>query len=145
MGRYGVRIIRASNGRRHRRDGTRMGRIVDGPVRAALAVAVLPEEAEGALVLAAEHGFIANEQGEDVAGVGQPPDGLGLALACREAPGVDFGSDDVVDEVGLDAADAAQAPLGVGHFHDEVGFGGALGVELGEVGVAEGDEVVGGL
>lgn len=107
---------------------------------AAPAVAVFPQQAEGALVLASEHDLVALEEDENGGVVGEAAEGFGLALAGGETEGVEFSFDEVLDEVGFHATDAAEAPLGVGHLHDEVGFGGPLGLVLGEVGVAEGDE-----
>lgn len=105
------------------------------------AVAVLPQESEGALVLAAEHDFVALEKEEDVGGVGEGAEGFRLNFAGGKPPGGEIAGDEFLDEVGFHATDAAEAVLGVGHFHDEVHFGRTLGRVLGEVGVAKGDEV----
>jgi hypothetical protein len=110
----------------------------------ALAVAVFPEHAQGALVLAAEHHFVALQQVQGARGVGQRAERLGLHFAVRQAARGQFARDEDLDQVGFHAADAAEAELGVGHFHDEVHFGGRLGLILIDVGVAEGDEVFGG-
>ena len=107
----------------------------------ALAVAVFPKHAQGALVLAAEHHFVALQQVQGVRGVGQRAERLGLHFAVRQAARGQLARDQDLDEVGFHAADAAEAELGVGHFHDEVHFGGGLGLILVDVGVAEGDEV----
>lgn len=107
------------------------------------AVAELPEHAQGALVLALEHRLVALEELEDVGGVGEGTKGLGLDFAGGEAAGGQVAGDEGLDEVGFDAAEAAEAELGVGHLHDEVGFGGALRGVFGEVGVAEGDKFLG--
>jgi len=109
---------------------------------AAEAVAVLPQMAEGALVLAAEHDLVALEELEDAGGVGEGADGFGLDFAVGEAGGADVAGDELLDKIGFHAADAAEAVLGVGHLHDEVHLGGAFGLVFGEVGVAEGDVVV---
>lgn len=107
------------------------------------AVAELPEHAQGALVLALEHRLVALEELEDVGRVGEGTEGLGLDFAGGEAAGGQVAGDEGLDEVGFDAAEAAEAELGVGHLHDEVGFGGALWGVFGEVGVAEGDKFLG--
>jgi hypothetical protein len=107
----------------------------------ALAVAVFPKHSQGALVLAAEHHLVALQEVQGVGGVGQRAEGLGLHFAVGQAARGQLAGDEDLEEVGFEAADAAEAELGVGHFHDKVHFGGGLGLILVDVGVAEGDEV----
>lgn len=116
-----------------------------GGGEAALAVAVLPKEAQGAFVLAAEHDLVTLQELERIGFVGEGAEGLGLDFAVGEAGADDVAGDEFLDQVGFYAADAPEAVLGVGHLHDEVHFGWALRVVLGDVGVAEGDEFFRGL
>jgi hypothetical protein len=102
---------------------------------------VVPQHPQGALVLAAEHHFVALQKMQRVRGVGQRAERLGLHFAVRQAARGQLARDQDLDRVGFHAADAAETELGVGHFHHEVHFGGGLGLILVDVGVAEGDEV----
>lgn len=116
------------------------GRLPGG--EAALAVAVLPKEAQGAFVLAAEHDLVTLEELERGGFVGEGAEGLGLDFAVGEAGGDDVAGDEFLDEVGFHAADAPEAVLGVGHLHDEVHFGWALRIVFGDVGVTKGDKLI---
>ena len=75
------------------------------------------------------------EEGVGV-GVGQPGEGGGEGLDGGERViGVFLGVFDVLDvELGLDYGEALEAPFGGDHFVDQVEFGGAVGLELIEVG-----------
>lgn len=109
------------------------------------AVAVFPEGAEGAFVLAAEHDLVALEEVQDVGGIGQGAEGFGLDFAVGEAADGEVAGDEFLDEIRFHTADAAEAVLGIGHLHHEMHFGRSGGLVFGDVGVAEGDEFFGGL
>jgi hypothetical protein len=102
---------------------------------------VFPKHPQCPLVLAAEHHFVALQQLQGAGGVGQRTERLGLHFAVRQAARGQLARDQDLDQVGFHAADAAEAELGVGHFHHTVHFGGRLGLIFVDVGVAEGDEV----
>ena len=109
---------------------------------------------EGAVMGAIEGAFVADQQGQAVALVGQLLERKGQAVNgfhVGEAVLFDVGVDlvgtaehFVVQEHGFDGADAAQAPAGDGHGLDQLHFDAGLGSELVEIGIEEGLEVFAG-
>ena len=102
----------------------------------------LEESTEGARIGAGVAGLHAVEDIERAA-VGETFEGVGEGLIGGER--VVGALLDVIDgcgeELGFDAGDPVEAPLGGDHFMDEVEFDGAVGVELEDVGVEEGVEL----
>jgi hypothetical protein len=108
------------------------------------------EGLQSAVVGALEVGLVPIESGEDAGFAAEGAEGegdAGVVVADLELL-ADVGflaGDFVVAEGGLDGGGAVQAPTGGDEFPDEVELEGGFGLELGEVGVAEGAEVVLGL
>jgi hypothetical protein len=98
---------------------------------------------------AAEAGLVAAEAGEDAGSVIEGAVGEGVAdvrAAGFELLEVGFAADDFdFEEGGLVGPDAVEAPAGGDELFDEVGFVGIAGLEVEQVHVAEGEEVVLGL
>ena len=104
----------------------------------------LDQGAEGARVGPFQAGFDALEERVGI-GVGQPGEGGGEGLdGAERVVRVVVGVFDVLDvELGLDESEALKTPFGGDHFVDQVDFGGAVGLELIEVGDEELLEFVG--
>ena len=96
---------------------------------------------------AGEGGFVADQEGQGRGAVGEAAEEPGL-----DADIVDFGklAGDiisgvdalVIEELGFDGGNAAEAPAGDGDGVDELGFDGIGGIEAVDIGVEECFEVV---
>jgi hypothetical protein len=94
--------------------------------------------------------FVANQQGEGLAVIGQLLKDPGDAIVVVHVGelGVDVfipAHEFCAEHVGFDPADAAEAPAGGGHRFDQFRFEGGLGVELVDVGIEEELELFAGL
>ena len=104
---------------------------------------------KGAVKGAGEGGFVAEEHLEGAAAVGEATEGPGqedfVAEVSELVRDEEFALDRVGgEEVGFDGGEAAETPAGVGQGLDEFGFEMVGGLELVEVGCAEGVVVFGG-
>ena len=133
-------------GRAKGSDGGRGGYGLSGFV-SQLAILEEIELSCGAIVGSGEGGFVADEEVQGAAAVGEVAEGEGytvLVFDSFELPGkTDAGLlHFVFEHAGFDRADAAEAPAGDGEGLNELGFDGVGGVIAVEVGVEEGLEVL---
>ena len=100
---------------------------------------------EGPIVGAGEGGFVADDHGKGVAGVREVlkgPSELGVRLEQVGRELADLFDGVVLEEVGFDGGESAEAPTGRREGFDEFGLESGGGLELLEVGGAEGGELL---